>query len=217
MDDREVGRRLRMNRSRGLLIVLEGIDGTGKTTLSTALARALEARGYSVQQSAEPTDGPHGQEIRRRAARGDRPGLQEELELFIADRRDHVERLIKPALASGCVVVLDRYYYSTMAYQGARGADAANIERRQLAFAPPPEMLVILDLPVEAALERVMRSRGSIPDEYERADVLKRVRQLYLGFDHPNRLVIDARRPTEEQVERILEVFDRIAASRSLT
>lgn len=196
---------------RGRLIVIEGIDGAGKSTLVAALARALSADGVDVVTSAEPTDGPHGRKIRELAATGRHDVTpQQEAELFLLDRRDHVDHVIKPALAAGRTLVLDRYYYSTMAYQGARGLDPAQIERRNRAFAPEPDLLVILELPVQEALERITQKRGSAPDHFEGEAYLEKVDQGFKTIRRPNMLRLDARTSTEEMVGRILAGLERL-------
>ena len=194
----------------GFLLVLEGIDGTGKTTLAAALARALEERGWRVLTTFEPTRGPYGRQIRRLAAEG-REGVtpEQETELFIADRREHVSAVIAPALAAGRMVIMDRYYYSTMAYQGARGMDPAEIERRHQAFAPAPDLLVILDLPIEEARHRITAKRGSVPDSFEGASYLEAVRRIFHQIKHPNLLALDARSTTDAMVQAILERVGR--------
>src|SRR5687767_11083693 len=111
---------------RGLFIVIEGIDGTGKSTQAKRLGEWFLAQGREVVLSREPTDGPWGKKLRDSAATG-RLSPQDELQYFLNDRREHVEEKIQPALAGGKVVILDRYYFSTMAYQGARGFDPAEI------------------------------------------------------------------------------------------
>ena len=123
--------------SQGLFIVIEGIDGTGKSTQSKRLAEWFRSRGREVVLSREPTDGPWGKKLRESATTG-RLSAEEELECFLNDRREHVEMSIKPALAEGKVVILDRYYFSTMAYQGARGFDPVEIRRRNEAFGRSP-------------------------------------------------------------------------------
>lgn len=169
---------------RGALIVLEGIDGAGKSTQAARLADALRAAGYEVVASREPTAGPHGQRIRE-LARAGRAGVspEEELALFLADRREHVAQVIAPALAAGQVVVLDRYYLSTMAYQGALGLDVEAIQRANEAFAPPPDLALILVIPVAEALARIDGNRPGGPDAaFERADYLERVAALFAGM-----------------------------------
>ena len=136
------------------LLVLEGIDGTGKSTQSKLLAAALRERGMRVTSSREPTDGPYGTRLRNSATTG-RLSPEEELQLFLQDRCEHVETLINPALEAGEVIILDRYYFSSMAYQGVRGFDPAEIRRVNEEFAPQPDLLLLLDLPVDTALERI--------------------------------------------------------------
>ena len=134
--------------SQGLFIVLEGIDGTGKSSHAKSLASYFSSLGREVVLSREPTDGPWGKKLRDSASTG-RLEPAEELEYFLRDRREHVEQLIRPALAEGKVVILDRYYFSTMAYQGARGFDPAEIRRRNEEFAPVPDWLFILDVEID--------------------------------------------------------------------
>src|SRR5690606_9901276 len=134
--------------------------GTGKSTQTKRLAEWLRGHGREVVLSREPTDGPWGTKLRESAATG-RLSPADELNYFLNDRRQHVEETILPALHTGKFVVLDRYYFSSMAYQGARGGDPEEIRRLNEAFAPPPDLLLILDLEVDLALERIGR-RGEV-------------------------------------------------------
>lgn len=190
----------------GYLVVIEGIDGTGKSTLCARLREVLKERGIGATLSREPTDGPYGKKIRAMAASGStRVSLEEELNLFVEDRREHVAQVILPHLRAGKLIILDRYFYSTMAYQGARGADAAAILALHQAFAPEPDLLVILELDVSEALNRVRHSRGSTPDAFEDESYL---RAVSAGFDrvrHPNLLRLDASLPTEDLAIRIAD------------
>lgn len=164
----------------GLLIVLEGIDGTGKSTQAKELAEWLCQQGRDVIASREPTDGIWGAKIRATAATG-RLAPEEELDYFLKDRREHVETLIAPSLSQGKVVVLDRYYFSTMAYQGSRGVDPTDIRRQNEAFAPVPDLLFILDLDVDTALTRI-GGRGDTANEFEKRDSLAKCREIFLGL-----------------------------------
>ncbi|MCW1885770.1 dTMP kinase [Luteolibacter flavescens] len=191
----------------GLFIVLEGIDGTGKSTQTKQLAEWLRAQGREVIASREPTDGPWGAKIRATAATG-RLSAEEELEYFLKDRREHVETLIAPALAEGKVVILDRYYFSTMAYQGSRGVDPAEIRRQNEAFAPVPDLLFILDLDVETALTRI-GSRGDTANEFEKHDSLAKCREIFLGLSgEPFVHIIPSGESPEAVQERIRGVVD---------
>lgn len=175
----------------GLLIVLEGIDGTGKSTQTRTLAEWLHSRNHPAILSREPTDGPWGTQLRQSAQSG-RLSPADELDFFLKDRRQHVEELIRPALAGGTTVVLDRYYFSTMAYQGARGLDPAEIRRQNEQFAPTPDLLLILDLDVDTALQRI-GSRGDTANEFEQRASLQTCRDIFLGLrNEPFCRIIDA-------------------------
>jgi dTMP kinase len=113
---------------------------------------------------------------------------------LLADRREHVDTLIKPALARGESVILDRYYFSTVAYQGAAGLPLARLLALNEAFAPPPDRLLILDLPVAESLKRI-QARGVVSDAFERPATLTRVREIFLTFAPlPYASVLDATR-----------------------
>jgi len=186
-----------------VLIVLEGIDGAGKTTLRDGLAARLERAGHEVVRTKEPTDGPLGKRIREIAKAGrDTVSAEEELALFHEDRKLHVQTLVLPALARGAVVLQDRSYFSTVAYQGERGLDRAKLLEMEQAIAPAPDVLFVLDLPPEASLERV-RSRGA-SDDFETLESLRRVREVFLGFE--GKQVIDARRSPAEMLEAAWQV-----------
>ena len=188
----------------GLFIVLEGIDGTGKSTQAKRLGEWLAALGREVVLSREPTAGPWGQKVRESAATG-RLSPEDELQYFLNDRRQHVEELISPSLAAGKVVILDRYYFSTMAYQGARGFDPAEIRRKNEEFAPVPDLLLIMDLDVDSALERI-GARGDTANEFEKRENLERCREIFLSLkDEGFVRVIDTRGTLDEVAARVRE------------
>jgi len=184
---------------RGFLLVIEGIDGAGKSTLARALAAWLRERGRTVVIDREPTDGPHGRALRESAKTG-RLSASAELELFVKDRREHVANVIAPALARGEVVILDRYYISNAAYQGARGLDPARIIADNEAFAPVPDLVLLLDLDPARGHDRI-GARGSALDDFEGAAYLADVRRIFLALDRPFIRRIDAGR-TFADVER---------------
>ncbi len=183
--------------AKGLLIVIEGIDGTGKSTQSRALADWFRAAGREVVLSREPTDGPWGKRLRASGETG-RLTPESELTYFLNDRRQHVEETIAPALAAGKVVILDRYYFSTMAYQGARGFEPEEIRRLNEAFAPVPDLLLILDLDVETAIARI-GARGDLANEFEKRDSLQRCREIFLSLGKESfSRIIDSSAPLPE-------------------
>ncbi len=191
---------------RGFLLALEGIDGSGKSTQARLLAKALKERGWEVVLTQEPTTGPRGQELRlylRGPARNLSP--EAELELFVADRRDHVRQVIRPALAAGQIVISDRYYYSSVAYQGALGLDPAHILTLNEAFAPRPDLVFILTLPVPLALARLAKKRRETPQVSERPAYLEQVAAIYASLREPRIHRLDAAAPPEAVHAAILK------------
>ena len=186
-----------MTERRGLLIVFEGIDGSGKTTQARALVRRLREEGREAVFLREPTTGRWGREIRRHAVRADSLSPEEELELFVKDRRENVSRNIVPALEQGCVVVLDRYYFSTIAYQGAKGLDRKRIRRLNESFAVPPDLVIILDVPAGAGLARI-GGRRTRDELFEREDYLVRVAENFRTLKGPRILHLDGLAPKDE-------------------
>ncbi len=181
-----------MSTTRGRLIVLEGIDGSGKTTQARALLRRLRRRGHKAAFFREPTRGRWGREIKRQARRAGSLTPEEELDLFVKDRRENVTRNLTPALAAGKIVVLDRYYYSTIAYQGAKGLDPGRIRRLNESFAVMPDLVIFLDIDAPAGLGRIA-GRKTRDELFEREDYLVRVARIFAGFRGPRFVHLDAR------------------------
>lgn len=189
----------------GLFIVIEGIDGTGKSTQAQMLKQALEQAGKTVTLDHEPSDGPYGKILRDSATTG-RLSPQEELDLFHKDRKHHVDELILPALNRSETVILDRYYFSTMAYQGQRGFNQQDIRNTNLSFAPNPDILFILDLDVDLARERI-GVRGDTTNEFEKREALQYCRDTFLSvsgesFAH----VIDSSLSIDEIHKQMVEI-----------
>lgn len=170
----------------GFLVVVEGVDGTGKTTVSSQLAQFCGERGLLCAYSKEPTGVGAGRQLRE-SARAGRLDVDEEQRLFLQDRMAHAARTIRPTLAAGGVVILDRYYWSTAAYQGARGVDPFQIVADNEAQVPRPDLVLLLDAAPQAGLDRVL-SRGDVPDEFEKAAALERAREIFadLHAAHPD-------------------------------
>jgi dTMP kinase len=131
----------------------------------------------------------------------------DELDYFLKDRQQHVTELIAPALAAGKVVILDRYYFSSMAYQGCRGFDPAEIRRLNEAIAPVPDLLLILDVDVDVGLVRI-GARGDTANEFEKRDSLQRCREIFLSLkDEPFVRIIPSDCPLDEVTHRLKEAI----------
>lgn len=203
---------------RGILVAFDGIDGAGKTTQARRLADALCALDFEVIQTKEPTTGTHGA-LLRASARAGRLPLDQELRLFIADRREHVADVIDPALARGAIVIVDRYYPSTVAYQGARGADPADVLLQNEAFAPRPDVLFLVDVDPALGVSRV-RGRDGTENEFEREDDLRRARAIFRTITGPHVVTIDGALPVDQVAKAVGAavrngpLFDRLCAVR---
>jgi dTMP kinase len=200
-------------------IVFEGIDGAGKTTQIELLCAALEKRGLRCKITAEPTDMPSGKEIRAALSGKTQKTALEMAEMFACDRaihNTHPEEGINRALADGITVISDRYYYSSLAYQGAAlGYDtvaALNLDNPDIRT---PDLCVFLDLTPEKSLERIGK-RGEATEIYENFDYLTRTRAMF--FDVFERLckkgeniaVIDASGSVDEIAARVLSAVEKI-------
>lgn len=196
----------------GFLVVLEGIDGSGKTTQCEQLVERLRNEGWDVERLREPTDGPYGRRIRE-LARSGRDGVtaMDELALFVRDREENVRDHIRPALERGAIVVMDRYYYSTIAYQGARGLDPVRIRRENEAFAPPADLFLYLTIPVEIACQRIESGRAGGLDLFEKSDYLEKVKALFDSMTDSQIVRIDAAQAPDAVTDAIWkEMNDRL-------
>jgi dTMP kinase len=175
----EMTRRIELKK--GILVAIEGIDGAGKTTQSILLTERLNKSEYPVVRFHEPTDGIWGDKIRDLAKNGrHKTNAEDELDLFYRDRLEDVQKNIAPSLKEKKIVIMDRYYFSSVAYQGARGLDPDYVEKKNEKIAPKPEVLIILDLTPEAALMRIRQKRNDTPNHFERTKYLEKVRQIFL-------------------------------------
>ena len=192
----------------GVLVNLEGIDGCGKSTQSKLLLEKLEGEGEKVIILKEPTKRPHGQKLWD-VLHGKRKATNEEiLELFVLDRIQHVEEKIQPALDDGTVILMDRYYYSSMAYQVAGGIDVEEIREKHV-FAPKPDIVLIFDLPVSIALERVKGHSNA--DEFEKEEHLEKVREAYLDLENdPLVKIVDATGTPEGIFENVWRLVSEV-------
>lgn len=189
---------------KGILVVLEGIDGAGKSTQAKALLRRMRALGMNAAYFREPSRGIWGREIKRKAKRASSLTPEQELDLFLKDRRENVEVNLIPALKRKTIVVLDRYYFSTIAYQGAKGIDQSRIRRLNEAFAPRPDLVFILDVEARAGLARIA-GRKKKDKLFERAAYLVKVRKIFRSFSGRGIYHLDAGLPRRDIARLILE------------
>ena len=167
----------------GLLIAFEGIDGCGKSTQLERLAARLRALGCDVVTTSEPTGFPSGQRIREMARSGVPLAAEQELRWFVEDRRVHVAEVIAPALRAGQIVLTDRYYLSTVAYQGARGLDYEQILADSEAEFPIPDLVLLLEIDPQIGLDRVHARGSELESVFEQREFLSRVASVFDALD----------------------------------
>jgi dTMP kinase len=185
----------------GRFVSFEGIDGAGKSSHIDTLADWLRARGHEVVRTREPGGTPLAEALREQLLHESMDALTETLLVFAA-RRDHLERLIRPALARGATVLCDRYTDATFAYQGAgHGVDIDLLRRLEAGIAAQsPDLTLWFD--IEPTLAATRRSAARSPDRFERQDstFFERVRAGYAAraAESPQRFVrLDAGQPRE--------------------
>ncbi len=197
---------------RGQFISFEGGEGAGKTTQVRRLAERLRARGLEVVATREPGGSPGAEEIRTLLVTGetDRWSPVTETLLLYAARRDHLERLIRPALDRGAWVISDRFYDSTRAYQGAAGGASAGLLgalERDVVGADAPGLTLVFDLPPEEGLGRADR-RGEARTRFEAqpSEFHHRLRAAFLEIaaaDPERCVVVDARQGPDAVAEAV--------------
>ena len=186
---------------KGLFIVFEGIDGGGKSTQIQMLSRFFESKGYEVERHMEPTEAVIGSllwDYMKSKSRSFDP--ETEALLFAADRIEH-GKIINEALEKGMIVISDRYKHSSLAYQGAAGADVGWMQSLNK-HALKPDLVILLDIDPDRSLERVLDRAKTV---FEENEYLKKVRSEYLSYAEKGELVvIDATQSLEEVHEDIL-------------
>lgn len=201
----------------GLLVTIEGGEGSGKTTLTNRLAQELEKRGYPVLKTREPGGTPLSEHIRKVLLSPDAPYAisdQAELLLFLAARVQHIEERIKPALRQGHIVVCERFNDSTIAYQGcARHLGAERVEQLCKLVCEGPDLTLLLDIDPVEGMRRITAERKEPFDrlEQEHLQFHREVRQgfLHLADQYPQRItILDATLPIEQVTQAALTLVE---------
>lgn len=203
------------SQSYGILIAFEGIDGSGKTTQINHVVSQLRHQGYAVTVTHEPNHkSPYYHMIKEKVIKHrNKTTPEEELELYLKDRHWDLERNILPALKRGEIVLVDRYYLSSAAYQGALSVFTPKFVLERNAFARKPDLWIILDVSVKVGQSRIVaRNKKQNEDQLEKAAFQKLVKGNYHQLSQMTQIGrvewIDTEVLTEEELtEKILHVI----------
>jgi dTMP kinase len=195
--------------NRGILVAIEGIDGVGKTTQSIRLVERLTALGLNAVRFFEPTnETQEAQQIRRTLEHGSPKNPSDLVDLFLADRRHDVENHIMPALREKKIVVMDRYFLSTAAYQSDSRPWQEILEMNR-EFAPEPDINFIINWPADIAMTLIeKRDNGLTTFENETALINVRGRYLEMAREDSGTYVVVEKIADEEDVcDEILDIL----------
>lgn len=196
-----------------LFIVFDGLDGSGKGMMIKKLEEYLKGKGKKVAITKEPTEGRYGKEVKEILKKDKDPKKNAEkcLDLYIKDRQEHIKAINE--LLKNNIVICDRYYYSTMAFQHTQGIPLNRVIELNENFIKP-DITFILDLPPEIAIERI--EKDTTREDKEKFEQIKFMRQLRTNFLNlksqlsDNITIIDASKTEEEVFNQIKEEIDRL-------
>ncbi len=198
---------------KGFFLTIEGVDGAGKSSHMERISTCFKAHRYDIVTTREPGGTPLAERLRE-ILLSQNMSLETELLLMFAARQEHINQLIKPALAAGRAVICDRFTDSSFAYQGG-GRQMSHQKIQSLVDLVHPELepdlTLLFDLPLEIARARMLRERQLDRFEQEQADFFERVRAAYLkrSNDDPERFVIiDSSQPKERVAERVCQAIN---------
>lgn len=200
-------------RKKGVFIIIEGLDGSGKTTQAVLLTKKL-SESYNVFCTAEPSNGKIGTFIRESCLYGEkRIPTEAEALLFAADRIEHLQNEIRLALDEGKLVICDRYIYSSLAYQGSAGLSLDWIKTIN-ARALQPDVAFFIDVDPKRVLERLQRKKSVM----ETLETQQKVREVYLKFvEKGELLIIDGDKPKDVVAEALyIKICDLLKAIKSM-
>ncbi len=200
---------------KGFFVVFEGVDGSGKGTIIKEAVGFLVASGVPRERilvTAEPTGGYYGKKVREllKSSVDASVNAKSFLDLYVADRKEHVEKEILPALQAGKIILCDRYKYSTFVYQPIHGIPLQNIFDLHKGM-PVPGLVLVLDAPPEIALKRIERRK--VKERFEERGFQEKVRQGFLNlkslFPGEKIFVVDASRGIAEVKKTVFELLSR--------
>lgn len=190
---------------KGILIAIEGLDGAGKTTIAKWLVNLFNNAGYKALYTYEPTDSLF---VRALKSYSEFRSAELDALTYAADRLVHLKSKVLPALDKGIIVVMDRYYFSSIAYQGAQGASIEWVFELNK-YARKPDLAIYIDVEPEIGLKRLSRKEvlSRFP-EYEKLDLLRRVREIYLELVNQGLMVlVDGSKELDIVKSEVLEVI----------
>jgi dTMP kinase len=190
-------------KKKGILIYIEGLDGSGKTTHAHKLVSNLNKKGLKSIYTTEPSRGVIGKFIRETILEGkNRVPRVVEAVLFGLDRFEHFEKDLKPALSAGKIVISDRSVYSSLAYQGATGLKLDWIKEINK-FCLEPDLAIFIDVPPPIVVKRIRRKKSVM----EKLEIQKKVREVYIKFVKEGKLTLINGNKTKGEVQKsILKV-----------
>ncbi|MHA1198862.1 MAG: dTMP kinase [Candidatus Heimdallarchaeaceae archaeon] len=204
--------------SSGVFICFEGIDGSGKTTHSRLIVGYLCGLGFDAVYTTEPTRySLPGRKIRESYFAPERLPVEEEFHLYLEDRKIHLKDEVIPQLKDGKIVITDRYYFSSIAYQGSRGLDQQFILEENLTISIVPNLVLLLDLSVDEAVSRITSGREEGVNTFEKKENLQKVRDIYfkLADKYPNLFhILDVNKPIQEVQDDIQEFIVNFLSNR---
>ncbi len=203
---------------KSLFIVVDGIDGSGKSEIVKMLHNYLFSKNkkFRILTTREPTNGTYGRQIRSMLEQENDPlsGGSKLIDLFIKDRQEHLRNTIEPFLNNQNddemnIVLCDRYYYSTIAFQGAQGFNLDELIEKSIQF-KKPDVAFILDAAPSLALKRIEHRKK---EKFEQLEFMSKIRNIFLDLPElmeENIIIVDSNRPLREVFEKIKKEVDRL-------